>query len=117
MPPQLDCKHLVKLSGFGVLIRLYSGAGSSYIDSGCPGTCSERIQQPSNFAVRGPGARSQEAKVEFQRHSRMPLGQLITCTSLVVPKSEGTAFREVPTDVFCEHVMPYCCLHPPLQYC
>jgi len=25
-------------------------AGSSYIDSGCPGTCSQRIQQPSNFA-------------------------------------------------------------------
>ncbi|KAF8321803.1 hypothetical protein DL93DRAFT_2072719 [Clavulina sp. PMI_390] len=24
-------------------------AGSSYVSSGCPGTCSERVQQPSNF--------------------------------------------------------------------
>ena len=27
-------------------------AGSSYITSGCPGTCSERLMNGANFAVR-----------------------------------------------------------------
>ncbi|KAF8306963.1 glycoside hydrolase family 16 protein [Clavulina sp. PMI_390] len=32
-------------------ITFCGGAGTSYIDSGCPGTCSERVQEPGNFAV------------------------------------------------------------------
>lgn len=64
-------------------------AGNSYIDSGCPGTCSDRIMNPKNFVVK------YHTVYPFQYTEPDPFVECILDTQFPPGLSESTNFTRL----------------------
>ena len=79
--------HLMFLS-WGELMKIGDWAGNSYATSGCPGTCAERLTDPTNFVVCYTLWRSFELDWNTQMAERDMEHQFVANISQTAPSGE-----------------------------